>query len=128
MESIDPEYASNLQWLLDNQIDELGLELTFSIETDVFGTTDMIELKPGGSSRIVTDANKVGGASDVQGEACMIRVTIHGGIMIEDMPLIGASLSEPHTSKNMFVYTFWYVYLTAHCKLILKTELASFRL
>ena len=59
MESIDPEYASNLQWLLDHEIDSLGLELTFSVETDVFGATEMIELKPGGASITVTDANKV---------------------------------------------------------------------
>lgn len=59
VESIDPEYASNLQWLLDNTIDDLGLELTFSVETDVFGATEMIELKSGGSSTIVTDENKV---------------------------------------------------------------------
>ena len=61
MESIDPEYANNLQWLLDHEIDSLGLELTFSVETDVFGTTEAIELKPGGSIITVTDANKVKG-------------------------------------------------------------------
>ena len=59
VESIDPEYAGNLQWLLDHEIDSLALELTFSVETDVFGTTEMIELKPGGSAITVTDANKV---------------------------------------------------------------------
>ena len=59
VESIDPEYANNLLWLLDHQIDTLDLELTFSVETDVFGTTEMIELKPGGSSITVTDSNKV---------------------------------------------------------------------
>ena len=59
VESIDPEYANNLQWLLDNEIDSLGLELTFSVETDVFGATQAIELKPEGSKVTVTDANKV---------------------------------------------------------------------
>jgi E3 ubiquitin-protein ligase HACE1 len=58
VESIDPEYASNLQWLLDNEIDSLGLELTFSLETDMFGMSEVIELKPGGNSIEVTDANK----------------------------------------------------------------------
>ncbi|XP_016145867.1 LOW QUALITY PROTEIN: E3 ubiquitin-protein ligase HACE1-like [Sinocyclocheilus grahami] len=38
--SIDPEYAKNLQWILDNDISDLGLELTFSVETDVFGTKE----------------------------------------------------------------------------------------
>ena len=59
VESIDPEYASNLQWILDHEIDTLGLELTFSVETDVFGATEQIDLKPGGASITVTDENKV---------------------------------------------------------------------
>jgi E3 ubiquitin-protein ligase HACE1 len=59
VESIDPEYANNLQWLLDNEIDYLELGLTFSLETDVFGATELIQLKPAGSSLVVTDANKV---------------------------------------------------------------------
>ena len=59
VESIDPAYATNLQWILDNSIDSLGLELTFSVETDVFGVTEMLELKPNGSNLTVTDANKV---------------------------------------------------------------------
>lgn len=61
MECIDPEYASNLQWMLDNSIDDLGLELTFSVETDVFGATELLELKSGGAAITVTDSNKVKG-------------------------------------------------------------------
>ena len=67
VESIDPEYANNLLWLLDHNIDTLDLELTFSVETDVFGTTEMIELKPGGSSITVTDSNKVSFLHSCQG-------------------------------------------------------------
>ena len=59
VESIDPEYANNLLWLLDHEIDTLDLGLTFSVETDVFGTTDVIELKESGSGITVTDDNKV---------------------------------------------------------------------
>ena len=59
VESIDPEYANNLQWLLDNEIDALELGLTFSLETDVFGATEMILLKPKGNILVVTDSNKV---------------------------------------------------------------------
>lgn len=59
VESIDPEYANNLQWLLDNEIDSLELGLTFSLETDVFGATEMILLKPEGNTLVVTDCNKV---------------------------------------------------------------------
>ncbi|XP_053106891.1 E3 ubiquitin-protein ligase HACE1 isoform X3 [Hemicordylus capensis] len=56
--SIDPEYAKNLQWILDNDISDLGLELTFSVETDVFGAMEEVPLKPGGASIIVTQENK----------------------------------------------------------------------
>ncbi len=57
--SIDPEYAKNLQWILDNDISDLGLELTFSVETDVFGTMEEVPLKPGGTVIQVTQDNKV---------------------------------------------------------------------
>ena len=59
VESIDPEYANNLQWLLDNAIDTLELGLSFSLETDVFGATEHIDLMPSGTNITVTDANKV---------------------------------------------------------------------
>lgn len=57
--SIDPEYAKNLQWILDNDISDLGLELTFSVETDVFGAMEEVPLKPVGASILVTQENKV---------------------------------------------------------------------
>ena len=57
--SIDPEYAKNLQWILDNDISDLGLELTFSVETDVFGAMAEVPLKPGGTGILVTQDNKV---------------------------------------------------------------------
>ncbi|CAL8357211.1 unnamed protein product [Arctogadus glacialis] len=56
--SIDPEYAKNLQWILDNDISDLGLELTFSVETDVFGAMAEVPLKPGGTGILVTQDNK----------------------------------------------------------------------
>ncbi|XP_076078758.1 E3 ubiquitin-protein ligase HACE1-like [Mytilus galloprovincialis] len=37
----------------------LGLDLTFSVETDVFGVMQEVELKPGGSKITVTEENKV---------------------------------------------------------------------
>ncbi|XP_004077774.1 E3 ubiquitin-protein ligase HACE1 isoform X2 [Oryzias latipes] len=56
--SIDPEYAKNLQWILDNDISDLGLELTFSVETDVFGAMEEVPLKAGGTTTLVTQENK----------------------------------------------------------------------
>lgn len=59
VESIDPEYARNLQWILDNDITDLGLDLTFCLESNVFGVQEMTELKKDGASIPVTDENKV---------------------------------------------------------------------
>ncbi|XP_033741126.1 E3 ubiquitin-protein ligase HACE1-like [Pecten maximus] len=56
--SIDPEYAKNLQWILDHNISNLGLDLTFSVETDVFGKMQEVALKPGGAMIPVTEENK----------------------------------------------------------------------
>ena len=47
------------QWILDNDISNIGLELTFSVEGDVFGIMEEVELKPGGSKILVTNDNKV---------------------------------------------------------------------
>jgi len=58
VESIDPEYARNLQWILDNDITDLGLDLTFCLESNVFGVQEMTELKKDGASIPVTDENK----------------------------------------------------------------------
>ena len=51
--------CSSVQWLLDNEINSLDLGLDFSLETDVFGATEVIELKPKGSQTAVNDENKV---------------------------------------------------------------------
>lgn len=59
VESIDPEYARNLQWILDNDITELGLGLTFSVENNAFGAQELIDLKKDGAKISVTDKNKV---------------------------------------------------------------------
>lgn len=59
VESIDPEYARNLQWILDNDISDVGLDLTFTVENHMFGAQELIELRPGGASIPVTEENKV---------------------------------------------------------------------
>ena len=59
VETIDSQYANNLLWLLDNEIDTLDLGFTFSVEADAFGTIEVIKLKEGLSGITVTDDNKV---------------------------------------------------------------------
>lgn len=57
VEAIDPEYYKSLVWMLENDITDV-IDLTFSIETDDFGTTKEIDLKPGGRDIPVTEENK----------------------------------------------------------------------
>jgi hypothetical protein len=44
---------------LDHDISDLGLDLTFSVETDVFGYMEEMDLKPNGNKIPVTESNKV---------------------------------------------------------------------
>ncbi|ORZ36087.1 putative ubiquitin ligase tom1p [Catenaria anguillulae PL171] len=57
MEAVDPSYFKSLEWILENSIDDV-MELTFSVETDDFGTTKTIDLKENGRNILVTDENK----------------------------------------------------------------------
>ncbi|KAI8368284.1 uncharacterized protein BYT42DRAFT_522115 [Radiomyces spectabilis] len=57
VEAVDPEYYKSLVWMLDNDITDI-IDLTFSLETDDFGTTKTVDLKPNGRDIPVTEANK----------------------------------------------------------------------
>ncbi|KAI5477219.1 E3 ubiquitin-protein ligase HUWE1 [Pseudohyphozyma bogoriensis] len=57
LESIDPEYHKSLVWMLENDIDGV-LELTFSVERDDFGATEIVDLIPDGRNVAVTNENK----------------------------------------------------------------------
>lgn len=57
--SLTVQFPCLMQWLLDNDISNLGLDLTFSVETDVFGIMQEVELIPGGSKVAVNEVNKV---------------------------------------------------------------------
>lgn len=58
IEVVDQEYATNMRWILENDITDLALDLTFSAEADQFGTMVKVDLKPQGSSTFVTEQNK----------------------------------------------------------------------
>ncbi|KAI8364986.1 hypothetical protein EDC96DRAFT_443776, partial [Choanephora cucurbitarum] len=57
VEALDPEYYKSLVWMLENDITDI-IDLTFSIETDFFGTKETVDLKPNGRNIPVTEANK----------------------------------------------------------------------
>ncbi|KAG0269162.1 hypothetical protein DFQ27_004558 [Actinomortierella ambigua] len=57
VEAIDPEYYKSLVWMLENDITDI-VEETFSVETDDFGNTKVVDLKPNGRNIPVTEENK----------------------------------------------------------------------
>eukprot|EP00927_Polykrikos_kofoidii_P003483 TRINITY_DN11382_c0_g4_i2.p1 TRINITY_DN11382_c0_g4~~TRINITY_DN11382_c0_g4_i2.p1 ORF type:complete len:3793 (+),score=824.17 TRINITY_DN11382_c0_g4_i2:147-11525(+) len=57
LEAFDPEYFSNLKWMLDHDITDI-VELFFSAESDELGSQKIVDLKPNGRNIGVTNANK----------------------------------------------------------------------
>ena len=53
-------YMQSINWILENDISEAGLDLNFSTEHNSFGKTEHVELLPGGADIPVTDENKHG--------------------------------------------------------------------
>lgn len=58
IESIDPEFYNSLVWIRDNNIDECGLELFFSVDFEILGQVIHHELKEGGDKVRVCEDNK----------------------------------------------------------------------
>lgn len=58
IETIDPEFYNSLIWVRDNNIDECGLELWFSVDFEVLGQIIHHELKENGEKERVTEDNK----------------------------------------------------------------------
>lgn len=57
LEAFDPEYFSNLKWMLDHDITNI-VELTYSAESDELGQVKIVDLKPNGRNLPVTNENK----------------------------------------------------------------------
>jgi E3 ubiquitin-protein ligase HUWE1 len=57
METLDLDYYKSLVWMLENDIADIITE-TFSIETEAFGETKIVDLVPNGRNIPVTDENK----------------------------------------------------------------------
>ena len=58
IEATEPDYFKSLRQILAFPLDELGLELTFSAEAQIFGRMEVVDLVPGGRNLAVTDENK----------------------------------------------------------------------
>uniref|UniRef100_A0A671K645 HECT-type E3 ubiquitin transferase n=1 Tax=Sinocyclocheilus anshuiensis TaxID=1608454 RepID=A0A671K645_9TELE len=57
LEFLDEEFHQSLQWMKDNDIEDM-LDLNFTVNEEVFGQITERELKPGGSGIPVSDKNK----------------------------------------------------------------------
>ncbi|TNN78674.1 E3 ubiquitin-protein ligase Itchy [Liparis tanakae] len=58
LESIDPEFYNSLIWIKDNNIEECGLEMFFSVDKEILGEVTTHELKSDGGNIQVTEENK----------------------------------------------------------------------
>lgn len=56
LEDIDPELSKNLLWILENEVEGLDLDFTFTIKK--FGMSKEIELKEDGANILVDESNK----------------------------------------------------------------------
>ncbi|XP_076879326.1 E3 ubiquitin-protein ligase HECW2 isoform X2 [Brachyhypopomus gauderio] len=57
LEYLDEEFHQSLQWMKDNDIEDM-LDLTFTVNEEVFGQITERELKPGGANIAVSEKNK----------------------------------------------------------------------
>uniref|UniRef100_A0A8C8K940 E3 ubiquitin-protein ligase n=1 Tax=Oncorhynchus tshawytscha TaxID=74940 RepID=A0A8C8K940_ONCTS len=58
LESIDTEFYNSLIWIKENDIEECGLEMYFSVDKEILGEITTHELKPDGGEVLVTEENK----------------------------------------------------------------------
>lgn len=58
MEGVDAEIHKSLTYIRENPIEDLGMEMTFSTDDNIFGEIKTIDLKPDGQNVEVTDDNK----------------------------------------------------------------------
>ncbi len=59
MEAEDNAFYQGLVFLLEHNVNEIGSDLTFSIEIQEFGANSVIDLKPNGRNIPVTEENKI---------------------------------------------------------------------
>ncbi|MES1904480.1 MAG: E3 ubiquitin-protein ligase huwe1 [Paramarteilia canceri] len=58
LENEDYDFYKGLKFLLDNSVDDIGADITFSHQISEFGESKTVELKPNGFEILVTDDNK----------------------------------------------------------------------
>ena len=59
IEGVDPDYYKSLSQILDYNLEDIGVELTFSADVQTFGRNEVVDLIPNGRNIAVTDSNKI---------------------------------------------------------------------
>jgi E3 ubiquitin-protein ligase HUWE1 len=72
MESEDYAFYKGLEFLIENKVEDLGYELTFSTEIREFGVTEVRDLIPDGRNIRVSEHNKM----DYIRLVCQVSVSI----------------------------------------------------
>ena len=58
LEAVDERYFTSMKQILDNKLEDLGVEMTFSTETNAFGLLEVHDLIENGRNIPVTDQTK----------------------------------------------------------------------
>eukprot|EP00007_Cunea_sp_BSH-02190019_P004544 CAMPEP_0174242686 /NCGR_PEP_ID=MMETSP0417-20130205/28767_1 /TAXON_ID=242541 /ORGANISM="Mayorella sp, Strain BSH-02190019" /LENGTH=1001 /DNA_ID=CAMNT_0015322109 /DNA_START=190 /DNA_END=3195 /DNA_ORIENTATION=+ len=59
LQTVDPAFWKNLDWIVKNNVDEADLGLTFEVLKEGFGKSTCVELVPNGAQIDVTEKNKM---------------------------------------------------------------------
>uniref|UniRef100_A0A671M4H5 HECT-type E3 ubiquitin transferase n=1 Tax=Sinocyclocheilus anshuiensis TaxID=1608454 RepID=A0A671M4H5_9TELE len=81
LEYLDEEFHQSLQWMKDNDIEDM-LDLTFTVNEEVFGQITERELKPGGANIPVSEKNKK------EYIECMVKWRIERGVVQQTESLV----------------------------------------
>lgn len=73
LESLDSKYFKSLAWMLDDGIDG-NIHLTFSVERDEFGVTQVVDSIPNGRNIPVTNKNRHGYVGQIADQRLSIEI------------------------------------------------------
>ncbi|PLW29099.1 hypothetical protein PCASD_19760 [Puccinia coronata f. sp. avenae] len=103
LESVDPDHHRSLKWMLENDIDGI-FELTYSVEADDFGSTSIVDLKPGGQE-IPIDAFKKGFDEIIPRDLVRIFSATELQLLLNGLPEINVKDWRANTELHQFQQT-----------------------
>ncbi|KNC87717.1 hypothetical protein SARC_00151 [Sphaeroforma arctica JP610] len=102
MEAVDPEYYQSLTWLLEHDIDELYLGMTFAVNYDAFGERRTHDLKVGRTSYVCAYSTPVYvWICELPLWLCVLFVCVH--LLISAVSTPSHSLDYTSLSKRCYL-------------------------